>query len=764
MEVMNESIDLKLEPDVIDTRQDPTSFLPDEPMSYEIKPKKKKKKKKQVDPFKDIEEKVKLPTPTVYEPVSDDLLTECVPATEVVLPTETGYEPGIAIKVENIEVEVDYNDFANDSMPEDPQGEENEQVEVKLEQQNDGLHPIFDQILGNTKKMIEENTSAENFVCDICHLVFRMERTLRVHQRRKHKLFKKAFKHSCDDCGMSYEVKNSLIAHIRRKHGPNAEKDDNEEQTCDLCALVFKGVTRLRMHMRRKHGSFEDSFEHACKYCGLTYDKYRSLTVHIKRKHSKVKKPENQWFSCPFCPKVYTKRETYARHVQRHHTINESNNQDLLLNAIVDENTGEFTCTECRLVFSTLNSLKLHMRRKHNAFKENFRLKCKICGLSYDKKESLKRHIRRKHDQGAYCEVCNKQFVNREQYLNHSHERPMVNQCHLCNFIFASQGGLAKHLRCTHNLQSPKKFFCSTCNEGFYDKRQLKPHFLKVHLKASYTCRYCNKIFKARESFKRHVRYQHPVKEECSLNGQKCEQCSEVFVDELELCRHVNLAHCKGDDNLAKAQVKTEEMEKQVHQCPKCSESFEIFEDLRAHYNKSHQIVEETQCQMCGEMVLSNELQKHIKASHDEMLTCQYCDYETNNKTSMTQHLLRHKNAKTLTCDFPNCKYNSYYESAMKKHKAKHSEQGVKFQCTQCPFQTMNKYILRYHEEAHVTGKKRYMCDQCDYATILPANLVQHKYKHSPEKRFRCEFCPFATKYNTSLRFHVKKKHCDLPN
>ncbi|XP_023947274.2 zinc finger protein 26 [Bicyclus anynana] len=775
---------LKIEKKDGDKRKDPTSFLPEEAMSYEIKSKKKKKKKKKdltEDPFKDIEEKVTLPTPTFYDPTGD---IDPEPVHHL--------DPEVNIKVENIEVELDFNDFANDNglMVEGPQSEDSQEPAVKIEDHNhEAVLLTFESILKD-KSMLglvpDENVlgfsaitaPAPNFVCKVCHLVFQTPKTLRMHQKRKHKSYRKSFKHICDYCGMAYEQKNSLVAHIKRKHGPDSVPDDLEERTCDVCALVFKGIARLRMHMRRKHGSFEESFKYICDECGLTYDKHRSLIVHMQRKHSNEPKPVlDTWYNCPFCPKVFTKRETYVRHVQRKHRINDDDDkkkeEELGTEGMKEllhcknEQTGEITCKECPLVFSSLNFLKLHMRRKHNALKDDFRLKCMICNLSYDKVESLKRHIRRKHDKGTYCDVCEIQFETRDMYLQHTHKR-MIQECHICGLVFASRGGLCKHLRCTHKIEAPKTVFCDICGESFHDKRQLKPHYMKVHLKVSYTCRYCKKIFRAKESYRRHVLLKHPNQSQ-SQNQQKCDHCPETFLDEFELCKHINIAHRvqKGNEigAMTLIEVKKEEMDiPATFQCTKCPDNYDSWEQLKLHYEQNHQKISNTQCQVCGEMVPELEIQKHIKVhSNDTKVQCRYCEFETSNRASMTQHMLRHKNATTLHCDFNGCRYKTYYERAMEKHKRKHEDLGLKLQCTQCPFQTMNKYILRYHEEAHVTGKKRYMCDQCDYATILPANLVQHKYKHSSEKRFKCEVCPFATKYNTSLRFHVKKKHCDLP-
>lgn len=95
--MVDQLIDLKIKiEENFPVRQDPTSFLPQEEMTYEIKKKKKKKKKKQEDPFKDIEEKY--------------LVTQRVLAMET--ETEPTLDPEVNIKVENIEVELDFNDVS----------------------------------------------------------------------------------------------------------------------------------------------------------------------------------------------------------------------------------------------------------------------------------------------------------------------------------------------------------------------------------------------------------------------------------------------------------------------------------------------------------------------------------------------------------------------------------------------------------------------------------------------------------------------------
>lgn len=661
----------------------------------------------------------------------------------------------------------DYEPLHSDDNPMEP--------EIKLEEQNkDAVLLTFESVINDKilyGEKIEANTDnnetevTHNHFCKVCHLVFKNPRTLLMHQKRKHKRFRRHFQHICDHCGMSYDAKNSLIAHIRRKHGPDANIDDMKERACDICALVFKGLARLRMHMRRKHGAYEDSFTHACEDCGLTYEKYASLIVHRRRKHCGAPKQKTQWYTCPFCSKLFARRETYSRHIQRKHKVNEDDEiknpelERVMKNSVKNEKSGEVTCSYCPLMFSSIMYLKLHMRRKHNVLIDDFRLKCKLCNLSYDKVESLKRHVRRKHEPGTYCEVCSKQFPSMEAYLNHSHKK-IIKECNLCGLIFATQGGLSKHLRCTHKVPTDKTVFCSVCNAGFHDKRQLKPHFMRVHLQVSYTCQFCSKMFKAKESYRRHLMFKHSDSYIEETKTHQCEKCPELFIDEFELCKHINTAHRTPDVVIKK---EDKDVIKDLFRCTKCTIEYNTWEELRVHFETTHHANEETQCQKCGELMARSELPKHMKTHEEVEMSCKYCEFKTKSRVSMTQHMLRHKNAATINCDFNGCRYKTFYEDAMAKHKRRHVDLGVKLQCASCPFQTMNKYILKYHEEAHSTGKKRYACDQCDYATILPANLVQHKYKHSTVKRFKCEVCPFATKYNTSLRFHVRKKHCDLP-
>lgn len=84
-------------------RKDPTCFLPEEPMVYEIKKKKKKKKRKHnhEDPFKGLDDVNPFATQVIIETSLEDDENHG---------TDTIFDPEVMVKVEDIEVDLDFNE------------------------------------------------------------------------------------------------------------------------------------------------------------------------------------------------------------------------------------------------------------------------------------------------------------------------------------------------------------------------------------------------------------------------------------------------------------------------------------------------------------------------------------------------------------------------------------------------------------------------------------------------------------------------------
>lgn len=602
--------------------------------------------------------------------------------------------------------------------------------------------------------------ASPTYICDVCNLVFSNATTLRTHKTRTHEAYKKDLQFKCEFCELAYEKEPSLKVHMKRKHGKDATPEDKVERICEMCSLAFVGMARLKMHMQRRHGLAIENFDHKCPYCGLTYDKQTSLVVHMQRKHTN-KEQVRQIYNCPFCPKLFTVRQSLMTHVRRKHHVTYQNSLESSFEANVNE-YGDYMCSQCPLAFATAAMLKIHLQRTHDACNDTFNLRCTYCQLSYDKVSSLKRHIKRKHDKTSYCVTCQKQFDTHEQYLAHEHHK-QVHECDDCGMLFNSQRSYSTHYSKMHAPVTHQTIFCDRCPATFTLKKHLKSHIRNVHSDFTYTCGQCGKQFRVKDSLRQHVMRKHPLAE--NKVERPCPHCERTFTNERELCGHVDNDHTKDG-------IKTEEADrdidlKSIYQCRKCPESFLTFDLLKSHNNFLHckilDITTGAQCRICSIILPVEMMSQHIKVTHEEGLKCNFCDFEATERVALTKHLLRHKDVTPFKCDDPNCSYSTYNIAVLKKHKLKHSNEVIKYQCSKCPFQSINKYTLKYHEKEHFLGKKHYSCDKCEYTTINQANLVQHRNKHMTEKKFKCDVCSFATKYNTSLRFHIIKKHRDLP-
>lgn len=104
-------------------------------------------------------------------------------------------------------------------------------------------------------------------------------------------------------------------------------------------------------------------------------------------------------------------------------------------------------CWVCKKIFARSDSLKLHLKRKHQEEFKNLPQKisdnkCLVCNKYFTKKYTLKRHIKQKHADSQYSET-----------------RPEV--------------------EVTYNYQ------CSHCNRKYSYKHHLKSHIKNLHSSAS---------------------------------------------------------------------------------------------------------------------------------------------------------------------------------------------------------------------------------------------------------------------------------------
>ena len=90
-----------------------------------------------------------------------------------------------------------------------------------------------------------------------------------------------------------------------------------------------------------------------------------------------------------------------------------------------------------------------------------------------------------------------------------------------------------------------------------------------------------------------------------------------------------------------------------------------------------------------------------------------------------------------------------------------HSEtnQLSQFICSECEYFTQHKQLLKNHIETKHKGV-RYPCDVCNYQALSVMNLRDHQAsKHKINPRFRCKLCGFCTNHTNKKKDHVPRQH-----
>lgn len=192
------------------------------------------------------------------------------------------------------------------------------------------------------------------YSCDDCGRSFRLERSLRAHQRQH--TGERPF--SCTECGKNFGMKAHLVAHSRVHSG-------ERPFACEVCGRRFSQGSHLATH-RRDHAP-ERPF--VCPDCGKTFRHKPYLAAH-RRIHT-GEKP----YVCPDCGKAFSQKSNLVSHRRIH--------------------TGErpYACPDCDRSFSQKSNLITH-RKSHirdGAFC------CAICGQTFDNEEKLLAH-QKKHD------------------------------------------------------------------------------------------------------------------------------------------------------------------------------------------------------------------------------------------------------------------------------------------------------------------------------------------------------------------------------
>ena len=113
---------------------------------------------------------------------------------------------------------------------------------------------------------------------------------------------------------------------------------------------------------------------------------------------------------------------------------------------------------------------------------------------------------------------------------------------------------------------------------------------------------------------------------------------------------------------------------------------------------------------------------------------CQTCDYHTTNTVLMRMHQKRcGVSAKMYHCE--HCEFKASSTFVLGVHR--NSVHGRLNQCKYCDFSTENRSIIKNHMEKCKTSKESFFCKYCDKRFTFEKCMTNHiQYQHH-----RCRFC-----------------------
>jgi len=266
----------------------------------------------------------------------------------------------------------------------------------------------------------------------------------------------------------------------------------------------------------------------------------------------------------------------------------------------------------------------------------------------------LHAHYRDKSDH-AYCEECNRLFVNSSALNQHLENSPIHQDstddesehsdesdvddepavCHACERSFVNRLSLYQHL-----AASSKHNWCFVCSRDFSTNTALDQHSSsRVHKARDLNCPLCSKNFKLPSAIALHI-------ESGGCHDIHRHQVTAV-IHSLELVPTISISHrIQGSSDTASRTIASYATEQAfngtAYECYLCHRAFRTLVSLNAHLNSPAHDDDEFKCPKCKRRYkLISGLIQHIEAEVCGLARFEQVEDHTNALTAQFTRLLK---------------------------------------------------------------------------------------------------------------------------
>jgi uncharacterized Zn-finger protein len=193
-------------------------------------------------------------------------------------------------------------------------------------------------------------------------------------------------------------------------------------------------------------------------------------------------------------------------------------------------------CDVCGKEFANREYLRRHSEL-HSTVK---RYECHACDKAYHLRSSIETHVLL-HIDGceSECSVCGYRTKYRKYMKRHMEGHADVRSwvCHVCGKRFAKQETLQKHSK--RHDDSRRRFPCTQCNKVLCDAKSFTDHMHRHNGQLDFACDLCACAYVTFALLRRHRFLKHQVSE------YRCLVCSQTFDKMMQLKKHHQQAHYK---------------------------------------------------------------------------------------------------------------------------------------------------------------------------------------------------------------------------